>query len=182
MVTNCTCIGDVDLFVTESVLDPKRLEQMKCFKIPCSNAIHLNSTRLTGLMLVDAEKFHTPALIEAQQKLDSSGNDEIFLYRLVEKVGHGLPIDTTRIPKGVFYSNYRPGHGEHLSLNQGPGKRMCCMLRTDKFEHFILHTFKCFGEYICYDRTMRDMLSGVLRDIDIETLGNMTNREGICQF
>ena len=56
VVTKCTYMADVDIFLTESVLDPKRFKQMSFHNIPHSNIIHINTTMLTGVMLADTEK------------------------------------------------------------------------------------------------------------------------------
>lgn len=111
-----TYIGDVDIFLTQSVLDPRRLQQMQRNNIPYSNIIRPNTTRLTGLMLLHTRDFYTPELLQAQQDLDANGNDEEFLYQLVNASGLGLPGTN---------ETYRPAHGLHLSTNRGPGKRIC---------------------------------------------------------
>ena len=56
VVTKYTYMADVDIFLTESLLDPKRFKQMSFHNIPHSNIIHINTTMLTGVMLADTEK------------------------------------------------------------------------------------------------------------------------------
>ncbi len=53
--------------------------------------------------------------------VNAKGNDEVFLYNLVMKAGSGVspPNSTSAL------LTYRPQHEPHLSLNRGPGKRMC---------------------------------------------------------
>ena len=85
VVTNYTYIGDVDLFITESVLDPKRFKQMDFFKIPYSNIIRPNSTRLTGLMLVDTSKSNCPTAPANDKGLPSKGSSFTLTVFLAEE-------------------------------------------------------------------------------------------------
>lgn len=122
-------MADIDVFLTENVLNSKRFQQMDNFKLPYSNMIRPHTTRLTGVMLVDTKRFYTETLIQAQQTLDAAGNDEMFLYKkLVDKAGHGLPPDPSSSmikEDDKLLASYRPVHGVHLSFNRGPGKRLC---------------------------------------------------------
>jgi hypothetical protein len=45
-------MADTDILLTESVLSPKRMKQMERNRLPYSNIIRPNTTRLTGVMLV----------------------------------------------------------------------------------------------------------------------------------
>lgn len=118
-----TYIGDVDIFMTESVLDDTmRMDQMKTWNIPYSNIVRPNTTRLTGVMLMRTDDFYTPKLLELQQTVNAKGNDEMVLYRIVNASRIGLPPDAS---DDDLLSKYRPLHGVHLSTNRGPGKSMC---------------------------------------------------------
>ena len=179
--TKYTYIGDIDILLTESVLDPKRYRQMSYFKIPYSNIIRQNKTRLTGLMLVNTSMFYTTPLINAQKELDASGNDEEFLYRLVKAAGHGLPVDTSDSLEGKLLSQFRPQHGIHLSYNRGPGKRLCQTLTLTMASIRHLLSDHHVGEFVCHDQHAYDRLSTVTKIVYDEELGNMSVREGICK-
>jgi len=142
-----TYIGDVDIFLTESVLDPKRMEQMQHFNLSYSNVIRPNTTRLTGVMLLRTQDFYTESLLTVQRELNALGNDEEFLYRLVEKAGLGLPgTNHSHDPFAV----HRPVHGLHLSTNRGPGKRLCLGQFDDQWCRVLntpwLHEFLCLQQ------------------------------------
>ena len=53
VVTKYTYMADVDIFLMESVLDPKRFKHMYFYNIPYRNSIRQNTTRVTGVMLAD---------------------------------------------------------------------------------------------------------------------------------
>ena len=170
-----TYIGDVDIFLNESVLDPKRLEQMKIWNIPYSNVIRPMTTRLTGVMLVKTEEFYTPALLSEQQEMDAKGNDEMFLYKIVNASGIGLPGTNVSDP----LATYRPLHGLHLSNNRGPGKRMCLPNFEPKDEGWctVLATPR-LSEFLCLDgsKIILESLAKVSQQME----KNMTHSSGIC--
>ena len=143
--------------------------------------IRQNTTRLTGVMLVDTKRFYTETLIKAQQTLDAGGNDEMFLYKLVEKAGHGLPPDPSlsmiREDDKVLAS-YRPVHGVHLSFNRGPGKRLC-QISYDRIREFLL-SYKDIHGLLCRDSPMLKSLSSTIKDSYNQSLHNMTVKDGIC--
>ena len=147
-----TYIGDVDLLLTEDPsVDPYRLQQMEYFQLPYSNIVRRNSTRLTGLMLIETDQFYnTPELLKAQRTVDPISGDEEVWYNIVKQSGIGLPtinpsssttttntngnttttttssnnnIDNNKLD--LFLQWYRPEHGLHLSLNRGPTTKMC---------------------------------------------------------
>jgi hypothetical protein len=143
-----TYIGDVDIFLTESVLDPKRMDQMKTWNIPYSNIIRPNTHRLTGVMLMRTNDFYTPKLLELQQTMtDVTGNDETVLYKIVNASGIGLPRLLNASDDDSLYQ-YRPLHGAHLTTSRGPGKRMCLTNFHD--EHFCgLLSTRWLNEFLC---------------------------------
>jgi len=119
-----TYIGDVDLFVTESVLHRKRFEQMKEYMLPYSNVVRDYEDpipRLTGLMLLETEAYYTEAYLKAMKEIDASGNDENVLYKIVMEAGIGVPPANSTSKLLI----YRPQHGLHMSKNRGPGLLMC---------------------------------------------------------
>merc|ERR1711862_359937 len=96
-----TYIGDIDVFITESVLHPKRFEQMKEFGLPYSNVVrdyYGEPRRLTGLILIKNEDFYTKELLKAQETVDARGNDEAFLYNIVVEAGLGIPPENSTSP------------------------------------------------------------------------------------
>merc|ERR1719162_2462708 len=103
-----------------------RFKQMEFFCLPYSNIVRdydvePEKRRLTGVMLVETERFYTPALIKAQATVNAIGNDEMFLYKIVVEAGIGIPDPNTTDD----LIRYRPLHGTHLSLSRGPPKKMC---------------------------------------------------------
>ena len=174
-----TFIGDVDIFFTGSVLDPMRFKQMEFFGLPYSNIVRdydvePEKRRLTGVMLVETEKFYTPALIKAQATVDAEGNDETFLYNIVVKAGIGIPDPNTTSD----LLRYRPLHGTHLSLNRGPQKRLCqvppqqleSIQRVDQVE-----------SYLRNDNFGSRFLARVTADIQEQVSANMKVIDGTCQ-
>ena len=141
-----TYIGDIDIFLMESVFSRgKRLAQMKEFKIPYSNFVRDYSVeprlrRLTGVMMVETKEFYTHALRKAQGRINATGNDEMFLYKIVEAAGLGIPPANSTSP----LLEWRELHGIHLSYNRGPWMRMCSssihlfnkMLQVDRFNKY----------------------------------------------
>ena len=63
-----TYIADIDIFLTETVFDGKRLEQMKEFNILHSNIVQdysVKPRRLTGVMMLETKAYYTQALLNA---------------------------------------------------------------------------------------------------------------------
>ena len=180
VVIKYTYMDDVDIFLTESVPDLKRFKQISFYNIPYSTIICKNTTRLTGVMLADTEKFYTQSLINAQSKLDPSGeNDELILYNLVKEASLRLPIDKSGTHEVIFNSNYRPLHGVHLSFNRGPGKRLC-QVKSTRIRQLLL-SVKNVGDFFCHDKPGYDLMSKVMKKNYIQEQGNMTVKEGLCQ-
>ena len=176
-----TYMADIDIYLTESVLDSKRFQQMDHFKLPYSNSIRANTTRLTGVMLVDTKRFYTETLIQAQQILDAGGNDEVFLYKLVEKAGHGLPPDpssSTLREDDKVLALYRPVHGIHLSFNRGPGKPLCQM-SYDRIRALLLSYTDIYG-LLCRDYHQLKVLGSIIEESYTQRLYNMTVKDGVC--
>lgn len=174
---NYTYMADIDIFLKESVLQSKRFQQMSFFNLPYSNIIRSNTTRLTGVMLAETEKFYTSSFIEVQQKLDfaKGENDEIVLYKLANAT-HGLPTDAAfaNTSEEKDLATYRPAHGIHLSFNRGPGKRMCSInYKTVTTE---LLPFPQLGDFLCHDQTTYGMLQKVVNDTYTQDKFNMTNK------
>mmetsp|Transcript_20187 Transcript_20187/g.29612 ORF Transcript_20187/g.29612 Transcript_20187/m.29612 type:complete len:429 (+) Transcript_20187:131-1417(+) len=174
-----TFIGDVDIFFVESVLDPMRFKQMEFFGLPYSNIVRdydvePEERRLTGVMLVETEKFYTPALIKAQATVNAAGNDEIFLYKIVVEAGIGIP-DPNTTDKLL---RYRPVHGIHLSLNRGPQKRLC------HFEPKAIERLQHVDQvesYLRYDHFGTRYLSRVAADVQEEGRAKMDVIDEKCQ-
>jgi hypothetical protein len=176
-----TYIADIDIFITEPVVEPLRLFQMKFHGVPYSDIIR-NATgtrRLTGLILVETAAFFTPRMLMVQRafigNVETYGhqNDEALLLHLVVAAGHGAPplpdhharedfarlswhgprdaADLTGTGGAAFFSQYRPQHGLHLSLNRGgpPGQRImgislsmepwCVFLSFPHLVDFLVH-------------------------------------------
>ena len=171
-----TYIGDVDIFLTESVLDERRMEQMKVFDIPYSNMVRdYNSSdplRLTGLMLVETERFYTPALIKAQENVDARGNDEAFLYNIVVESGIGVPPSNSTHP----LLRYRPSHGTHLSHNRGPNKRLCG--RTNIREMLSVDLLQ---DFLGRDESGKQFLTSIAAKIEEQTTKKMKEVNGKCR-
>jgi len=180
-----TYIGDVDLFLTESPLvDPLRHEQMKVFGIPYSNIVRDYTKvpqRLTGLMLVETERFYTRSLIKAQATINATGNDEAFLYNIVEKAGLGLPsCPLDSLNNCTRLLTYRPMHGIHLSFNRGPHKRMCHTC-WDQFKTILPTTIYSLYSYLQSDPYATQFLSTVTEDIVLQEQENMITIQNKCQ-
>ena len=175
---NYTYIADIDIYLKESVLQSKRFQQMSFFNLPYSNIICPDTTRLTGVMLVETEKFYTLSFIEAQQKFDlftEGENDEVVLYKLANAT-HGLPTDAafTNTSKEKFMATYRPVHGVHLSYNRGPGKRMCQINYKTITTHLL--PLPRLGDFLCHDQDAYGMLSKVVNDSYTQDKFNMTDK------
>ena len=143
-----TYIGDIDIFLTESVLAKERFEQMKYFNLSYSNVIRPKSERLTGVMLLDTKRFYNNKLLELQRntswlknQIKYDNNDEMFLYYLAKTAGLGLPATYNSSDRMTFY---RPLHGLHFSNNRGPFRTLCLLdlpiqtiLDTPNFKSFL---------------------------------------------
>ena len=200
--TEYTYIGDIDVYMYESVLDPYRLQQMSKFNIPYSNIVRLNDFwhgegRLTGLMLIKTKEFYTPALIQAQQQtVNVTGNDERILYRMVKAAGLGLPPITPGMDEYLVNNNrngddddvvdlvtYRPVHGLHLSLNRGPYMRMCQPSWT---EYRVRWTWCAamktprLAEFWCHDRAGRALMRQFVQRVQEQIKGKFQNLDGNC--
>lgn len=180
---NYTFIGDIDILFTSSVLDPIRFEQMKYFGLPYSNIVrNLNATsrRLTGVMLVETERFYTPDFVNAQQSLfPGSKNDEAFLYELVTKAGFGVPSPVSKktlsLHSEEFLLRYRPTHGVHLSLNRGPGKRMCITSPQPVLDAPLL------SEYLLHDVQAYQFISAAAASFETQEMYGMEVVDGVCR-
>jgi hypothetical protein len=173
-----TYIGDVDIFFTESVLDPMRLQQMKEFNIPYSNIVrdyNVRAPRLTGLMLLKTQEFYTHAFLRAQQTLDVGGNDEVVLYKLVKEAALGTPPRNSSSP----LLSYRPTHGIHFSFNRGPGKKLCSGSRPEFDEIFSTNAMK---DYLAVDANANRFASDLLVKITTQEKGNYTLINGSCRL
>ena len=178
---NYTYIGDIDIFLTESVFtDNFRINQMRFFDMPYSNVLRPppNDKRLTGLILIDTKNYYTPKLINAQRVVDAQGNDEVFLRNLVVSAGFNLPYkkggsDNKTIS---YYSNHRPQHGEHLSLSRGPGKGLC-QTSLQRITDKMLSVYPNIGEYLCNDDYAMSYLSKVVSDSYQQEKYHMTLRD-----
>ena len=163
-----TYIGDVDIFLTEPVVEPRRLAQMEYFGLPYSNVIRSNTTKLTGLMLMKTASFYTPAYLEAQRTINPVGiNDEAVLYKLVNSSGLGLPETPTSGTINHGIEIYRPLHGIHLSLNRGPGRIMCLTdWQTERglkeWCDAFVHTGATLQNYLHYDAAGQSFLNKAL--------------------
>jgi len=175
-----TYIGDVDLFLTESILNSSRMEQMEFFGLPYSNIVRNYNVepgerRLTGLMLVETERFYTPALIKAQATVNAIGNDEVFLYKIVVEAGIGIPDPNTTSK----FLKYRPGHGIHLSFNRGPRRRMCHAISTEKIG-LLQHGIQV-ESYLRSDHFGERFFSTIAVQVQEEERMNMKIINGTCQ-
>ena len=165
---NFTYIGDVDIFITESVLQPSRLRQMELFNLSYSNVRRQNEDRLTGVMLLRTEDFYTKKFIDAQATEDAKGNDEIFLYRVIAAAGLGLPpIPSTK----EALSLYRPVHGLHISLNRGIGKEMCqTTWREEPVDFCRVFTSPVLQSFLCTSgvsqRLIHEYLESAFKQVD----------------
>lgn len=171
-----TYIGDVDIFLTESVLDKMRFEQMEHFGLPYSNVIRPGSKRLTGVMLVRSRDFFTQAYRNAQETAQTGRKlDEMVLYDIVSRAGLGLPgTDYKRDP----FASYRPLHGLHLSSNRGPGKRLCLPGFSEWCDFLALPQF---GNMLCAGSS-GPMLMNFMDMVIKQEEGNMTvEGQKICR-
>ena len=177
-----TYIGDIDVFLTESVLDSGRFQQMNEFNLSYSNIVRdydKEPRRLTGLMLIETSRFYTEELLQAQAKLDARGNDEAFLYNIVEAAGLGIPPRNSTLTtylKSQPLVSYRPAHGVHVSFNRGPGKRMCKGIRLDR-----MLEVEGLEEYRRHDSHMDAYLSEVQSDLEEEKREDMIVFNDKCQ-
>ena len=179
-----TYIGDIDIFFTESVLDAGRFQQMNEFNLSYSNIVRdydKKPLRLTGLMLLETKRFYTRELLQAQAKIDARGNDEAFLYNIVEAAGLGIPPrNATSITSGskTPLVKYRPQHGVHLSFNRGPGKRMC----SGQLRQFdLMLQVEGLAEFRHHNLRMDGYLSEVQSELEEEKRGDMIVFDGRCQ-
>ena len=171
-----TYIGDTDIFFVESVLAKKRFDQMNYFELPYSNIVRDYDAfprRLTGVMLVETERFYTQALIRAQKEVRVSNIDEAFLYDIVVASGLGIPERKKNSAVEDDLLKYRPAHGVHLSYNRGPGKRFC---HPDVREIQKLLVFPLFNDYILHDRVGYEKISESLLAAETQKMYKMNHR------
>ena len=117
-----TYISDIDIIYMENIL-PNYLKTWPQ-KLPYHNKVRPNSTRLSGVMMVESDKYYIDVFKQCQQKyydMNYRENDEKILYNLCKDI-HGLPDNSF---------NYRPIFGIHFSPNRGKGKKM--ILRVSKW-------------------------------------------------
>ena len=116
------------------------------------------------IILIDTKKYYTPKLIKAQRTVNAHGNDEAFLKELVVSAGYNLPYIKDRPHnETMYYSKYRPQHGQHLSLSRGPGKGLCQAGLQNIIDH-MLFVYPNIGEYLCNDDYAMSYLSKVVDD------------------
>jgi hypothetical protein len=116
-----TYISDIDIMYIENIL-PNYLKTWPP-NLPYHNIIRRGTTRLSGLIMVESDKYYTDEFKEVQKKthnMNYSDNDEIILYEMCKEV-HGLPD---------ISFNYRPLCGIHFSPNRGVNKPIA--LKTSK--------------------------------------------------
>jgi len=135
-------------------------------------------------MLVNTDEFYTKSLSLAQNKVGASGNDEAFLYRIVQKAGFGFPPEhsTIVLPNSnvtIALWRYRPVHGIHLSFNRGPGKKMCLSMNQETYK--LLVSIEGLEEYRRVDRTVDRILSTTKAMVEEQTRHNMVTINGKCQ-
>ena len=117
-----TYIADIDIMFLETDI----VNKYKTFwpqRLPYNNILrNKDRVRLTGVHMVKTEEYFTKEFILTQQKtyLEGSGNDEVVLGQMCQKV-FGLPD---------FSHRQRPIYGIHFSPNRGKNKSM--ILKTSK--------------------------------------------------
>ena len=125
--------------------------------------------------MVETKTFYTQALRNAQGRINAQGNDEIFLYQIVEEAGLGIPPANSTSP----LLRWRQLHGIHLSYNRGPWKRLCVsqtkasfskMLQVDRFE-----------EYRSIDHIADRYIAVQQNIMEIQERGKMKTRNKECQ-
>ena len=175
-----TYIGDVDILFTESVLDSRHFERMEHFGIPYSNIIRVNKDKkLAGTMLLKTDEFYTPTLLKKQrEKSDLDHMDERYLYYLVNASGLGLP-GIAGDPHDPW-TTWRSYHGEHLSLNRGPGQRLCQANVSPGLCEIV--TSNDMRDFLCRDKADgHALLSTLTRGLNEQLVQNMTLVDGVCQ-
>ena len=108
-----TFIGDVDIMILESILNPYLDKWPKNnTKVPYNNIVRLNTKRLSGLHFVCTEDYYTEILKQNQEILYMApyANDEEILYTLCEMT-FGKP-DTNHSWRPVFGIYFSPNRGE----------------------------------------------------------------------
>ena len=177
-----TYIGDIDVFLYESVVESKRLAQMQHFNLPYSNIVRPNTTRLTGLMLMNTNDYYTNEMLKVQQNMkDVTGNDEMVLYKLVNASGLGLPP----LDDSSNFSRYRPAHGLHLSTNRGSYKSMCLPMFGNNWCNIL--TMPRLQDLLCAGNTTQQndnygsssllLLMDFVNMVSEQMKGNMTNNK-----
>jgi hypothetical protein len=101
-------ISDIDIITLDSSILKTHLDIMSDNKIPYSNIIRENSTRLTGLHFTPWDNYYPIKNID--HLTEYLKHDELFLYHLM--------ID--RFPNLKNKSTLRPVHGIHASPNRKP--------------------------------------------------------------
>ena len=110
-----TYIADIDIMFMEEIL-PSYLNNWPV-GLPYNNMLRDKKKALTGVHMVETDKYYTSAFRAVQKsKYKAGGNphDEFALGEMCEKV-HGLP---------PFSHKFRPILGIHFSPNRGRGKSL----------------------------------------------------------
>ena len=110
-----TYIIDIDIMILESIL-PLYINNWYN-NMSYSNMLRKsNSNRLTGVHMVNTQKYYTPKFISIMNKYYNKNigeNDEVILGNMCKEY-HGLPS---------FNYRFRPILGIHFSPNRGKGKK-----------------------------------------------------------
>tara|TARA_B100000902_G_C27160096_1_gene838314 strand:- start:30 stop:776 length:747 start_codon:yes stop_codon:yes gene_type:complete len=148
-----TYITDIDIMYLENIL-PSYLNTWPG-KLPYHNIKrNSNSSRLTGVSMLDTDKYYTNAFKKCQDKyykMNCNQNDELILGNMCEEI-HGLPDITFR---------YRPIFGIHFSPNRGPKKSMQ-LKTTKKYKDNFINIADKYNElfkYPCFQMLMNNLNS-----------------------
>lgn len=124
-----TYIADIDIMFLETDI----VDKYKTFwpkGLPYNNILrNKNSVQLTGVHMVKTKEYFTKEFILTQQKtyLEGSGNDEVVLGQMCQKV-FGLP---------VFGTGRRPVYGIHFSPNRGKNKSLNLLTSKIYYDKYV---------------------------------------------
>lgn len=137
-----TYISDIDIMYLEDII----IKYINTWpeNLPYHNILReSDSSRLTGVMMVETEKYYTSIFKKCQEKYyneNKNDNDEKILAKMCKDI-YGLPNLTFR---------YRPILGIHFSLNRGKNKKME-LKTTKKYVYSFMSIVENYEELFKYE-------------------------------
>ena len=177
-----TYITDIDIMYLDNLL-PRYLNTCSQPQLPYHNVKrNSKSSRLSGVIMVDTDKYYTDAFKKCQDKhykMNCSENDEVILGKMCQKI-HGLPDNNFK---------YRPIFGIHFSPNRNKNSKVLppktSKLNTDRFlsivkKYHTLFTYPIFERLVKNLKNFKVVPGGVKpisSDMDNATINAMLDKQ-----